>query len=190
MNAILESSVLEALAFNYSSFGIANIVWTWVAVVTAAVSFWRIKVSSSTLPPPPEPTLVTSSSSPSQVERLVQLKESTSPTPASTMMSADAAFLVKEEGTKGKLTVYFKQDEDGECNNDGEGGDQEGEDESVELSKEWFQNWEILLKLRKGERGWYCYQDMKVIDGSVVRLWEGRREAEKTAFSFGVVSAR
>lgn len=147
MNAILESPVLEALVFNYLSF---NVVWTWVAVFTVAVSFWRIKASSSS----------------SQVERLLS-KENTSLRPA-----RNAAFLVTEERTKGKLTVYFKQDADGVCNR----GDHENEDEGVELSKEWFQNWE---KLRKGEMGWYSYQDMKVIDGSVVRLWDGRREAQK-----------
>ncbi|KAL3332459.1 hypothetical protein AABB24_032835, partial [Solanum stoloniferum] len=152
---------LEALAFNYWSFHVANIVWTWVAVLTAAVSFWKIKASSSTLPTPPEP---------SQVELMLLSKERT---PArNNMMLCDDAFSVKEEGTKGKLTVYFKQDE---CN---AADDEEGEEDH---GVEWFENnWE---KLRKGEMGWYCYQDMKVINGSIVRLWDEQREAQKTVIS-------
>ncbi|KAK4713816.1 hypothetical protein R3W88_019723 [Solanum pinnatisectum] len=169
MNAILESP-LEALAFNYWSFNVANIVWTWVAVVTAAVSFWKIKASSSTLPTPPEPTVASSSS---QVELMLLSKERT---PArNNMMLSDDAFWVKEEGTKGKLTVYFKQDEDGD---DDEEKEEDGEEDH---GVEWFENnWE---KLRKGEMGWYCYQDMKVINGSIVRLWDEQREAQKTVIS-------
>ncbi|KAG5596185.1 hypothetical protein H5410_037417 [Solanum commersonii] len=154
MNAILESPVEDYWSF--------DIVWTWVAVVTAAVSFWKMKASSSTLPTP----LVTVASS--SKER----------TPASNnmMMLSDDAF---SEGTKGKLTVYFKQDEDGdECINtsgddDDDDDDQEGEEDH---GVEWFENWEKLLKLRNGEMGWYCYQDMKVINGSIVRLWDEQRE--------------
>ncbi|KAG7555978.1 hypothetical protein ISN44_As11g020550 [Arabidopsis suecica] len=42
-------SPLEALAFEYASFGVfavVNNVWTWIAVVTAAFSFWRIRVTT------------------------------------------------------------------------------------------------------------------------------------------------
>ncbi|KAK4380168.1 hypothetical protein RND71_002030 [Anisodus tanguticus] len=182
MNALLVYP-LEALAFDYLSFGffsVVNSVWTWVAV-----SLWRIKTFSTLpipeprgdffvhapSPCPPRKTVVTSSSSSSssQVERVA---------------------LTNEEGAKGKLTVYFKQDDGGECDGD-EDGDEEGEHDGVELSKEWFEYWEKLLKMRKGETGWYCYQDMKVIDGSVVRLWDGcrrRRNAEATTFSVGIIT--
>ncbi|OIT05887.1 PREDICTED: uncharacterized protein LOC109222908 [Nicotiana attenuata] len=204
MNAM--ESPLEALAFNYLSFGfitVVNNVWTWIAVITAAVSFWRIKASSTLpapepradfsgrAPSPSPPTTTSSMSSPSsQVERestqQAIISEKTSST-ATTMMFPVVS-LIKEEGTKGKLTVYFKQDIDGgECDGDIVNGDREEE----ELSKEWFENWERVLKMRKGEMGWYSYQDMRVIDGSVVRLWDGcrrRRNAETTAFSVGVVS--
>ena len=46
-------SPLEALAFNYVSFGfftVVNNLWTWIAVVTAAVSFWRIRVAGGVFP--------------------------------------------------------------------------------------------------------------------------------------------
>uniref|UniRef100_K4CEA1 Uncharacterized protein n=1 Tax=Solanum lycopersicum TaxID=4081 RepID=K4CEA1_SOLLC len=96
MNGILESPV-EALAFNYWSF---DVVWTWIAaVVTAAITFWKIKSSSSTLPTP-EPALLTLASS--QVELMRLSTERTCSTPASAVMLFDDAFLVKEEGTKGK----------------------------------------------------------------------------------------
>ncbi|XP_049414595.1 uncharacterized protein LOC125877303 [Solanum stenotomum] len=161
MNAILESPV-EALAFNYWSFDVANIVWTWVA---AAVSFWKMKASSSTrLPTPPEPTLVTVAlaSSSSQVELMLLSKETTPASNNMTMLSDDAF----SEGTKGKLTVYFN------VSDDDDDDDEEGEDDHNGV--EWFENnWE---KLRKGEMGWYCYQDMKVINGNIVRLWDGQTE--------------
>ncbi|XP_060189383.1 uncharacterized protein LOC132618331 [Lycium barbarum] len=195
MNAVMVYP-LEALAFNYLTFGfftVVNSVWTWVAVITAAVSFWRIK-TFSTLPKPeprgdfsvhaPSPTVVTSSSSSSssQVERV-------SSTPLASNGSSFAC-LVNEEGTKGKLTMYYKQDDScGECDSDGEGGDQEGEDEGVKLSKEWFETWDKLLKMKNGEMGWYCYQDMNVIDGNVVRLWDDRRRGRNaTAFSVGITT--
>ncbi|MCD7458919.1 hypothetical protein HAX54_039621 [Datura stramonium] len=63
------------------------------------------------------------------------------------------------KGNKGKLTVYFKQDEGGEHNGDGEGRS-EGEDDAVELSKEWPENCGKFVEIeRKGETGWYRYQD-------------------------------
>ncbi|XP_009608776.1 uncharacterized protein LOC107790985 [Nicotiana tabacum] len=204
MNAL--ESPLEALAFSYLSFGfitIVNNVWTWVAVLTAAISFWRIKTCSTLpapepradfsghapSPPPPTPTLVTSSmSSPSsQVERESTDQQATISTATTIMFHVVA--LTKEEGKKRKLTVYFKQDIAG-GEYDGN-GNEEGEDGGVELSKELFENWESAVKMRKGEMEWYSYQDMRVIDGSVVRLWDGcrrRRNAETTAFSVGVVS--
>ncbi|KAH0650612.1 hypothetical protein KY285_030706 [Solanum tuberosum] len=167
------NAIVEAVAFNYWSFDVANIVWTWVAVVTAAVSFWKMKASSSTwLPTPPEPALVTVlASSSSQVElMLLSSKERTPPSNNNNnmMMLSDDAF---SEGTKGKLTVYFKDGD--ECNAASDDDDEEGEDDDHN-GVEWFENnWE---KLRKGEMGWYCYQDMKVINGNIVRLWDGQRE--------------
>ncbi|XP_004243685.1 uncharacterized protein [Solanum lycopersicum] len=167
MNGILESPV-EALAFNYWSF---DVVWTWIAaVVTAAITFWKIKSSSSTLPTP-EPALLTLASS--QVELMRLSTERTCSTPASAVMLFDDAFLVKEEGTKGKVTVYFNPEDEDECNGD----DQELGEEDKNDGVEWFENWEKLLKLRKGERGWYCYQDMKLINGSIVRLWDGSKNS-------------
>ena len=47
MNAL--DSPLEALALDYINVGfltIVNNLWTWVAVITAAVSFWRIRVAT------------------------------------------------------------------------------------------------------------------------------------------------
>lgn len=184
MNTILEYP-LEALAFNYLSFGfftVVNNVWAWVAVITAAVSFWKIK-TSSTLPSPEPRGDFSGAPSPSPPQ--------TTSVPSSSTVTTEmytGVVMNKEEGTKGKLTVYFKQDDGEECDVDGDDGDQKGEDGAVEM---WFENWENLLKMRNGEMGWYRCQDMKVIDGNVVRLWDGcrrRRNAETTAFSVGVVS--
>ncbi|KAM3395012.1 hypothetical protein P3S68_004016 [Capsicum galapagoense] len=175
MNVVLVLYPLEALVFNYLSFGFltfVNSVWTWVVVITAAFSFWRIK-TFQTLPtleprrgnifghvlisPSPLAQSVVTTSSSSQVERV------------SSQLASN------EEGTKGKLTVYFKQYEESEHNGDGECHDQEGEDNDVESCEEWFENWDRLLRMKKGEMGWYSYQDTKVIDGNVVRLWDDSR---------------
>lgn len=31
--------------------------------------------------------------------------------------------------------------------------------------------WEMVLKMKTAEMGWYLYQDLTVLDGNVVRLW-------------------
>ncbi|XP_060188947.1 uncharacterized protein LOC132617896 isoform X1 [Lycium barbarum] len=187
MNAKLEFP-LETLAFNYLSFGF------FTALITAVVGFWRIK-ASSTFPrgdfsgapssSSPTPTLVTSS--------LQQVNETVSNESLSAVTTMIWPLSNEEVGTKGKLTVYYKQDDGGECEGNEEGIDQEGEDNGIKLCEELFvNNWEKLLKMRNGEMEWYCYQDMKIIDGSVVRLWDScrpRREVEKTAFSVSVISA-
>ena len=40
----------------------------------------------------------------------------------------------------------------------------------------WCENWENLWRMRIGDdMGWYRYQDLRVMDGNVVRLWDGGR---------------
>lgn len=166
MNA-LESPPLEALAFNYLTYGVltaVNNIWTVVALLTAAVSFWRIKSLSVSpksdppprvrdsspakfSPPPPEPVECL------QVERVRSFR---------TAESGDGT-------TRGKFTVYYNEEDnvregEGESESECEGFDGRycyGRDEG------WYE------RMKMGGGRWYRYQDLTVLDGNVVRLWDG-----------------
>ncbi|KAL4333488.1 hypothetical protein GQ457_07G039500 [Hibiscus cannabinus] len=183
MNQLLDSRV-EALAFNYVSFGIFTIVnnlWTWVALITAAVSFWRIRAAGA----------ATSSCSPSSsvIDRPipeVEEKPTASPvvpvsTPASVTETIVSQLDCNDGVTKGgmpKLTVYYENAFGGESDIDGDTAETEwcnGDGYCKEGScggGEWWESWERVLRLRKGETGWYRYQDLTAINGNVVRLWD------------------
>ncbi|KAF8113403.1 hypothetical protein N665_0050s0057 [Sinapis alba] len=170
-------SPLEALAFEYASFGvlaIVNNVWTWIAVVTAAVSFWRMRVTTigddghhgSGL-------LEESEQEPQEVagpvkETVVAQVEETEVW--ETLMCDDGV-------TKGKMTMYYEVDVDG-----GRYVDVDGELTSAVNyggglgdCGEWWEQWERVVKMRNGDEDWYRYVDLMVINGSVVRLWDDKR---------------
>ncbi|KMS95309.1 hypothetical protein BVRB_009490 [Beta vulgaris subsp. vulgaris] len=150
MNGV--DSPLEALAFIPLNLGplfsaaIINL-WTWLAVFTAAFSFWRLRLSSpkshiSLSPPKPNP-------------------------PPNTTTS----FLFEE-----RENVEQHHDDEQEQQQEGEGdgvvltrGNIEG-DQCV-MIKKWGSS-EFTVDF-----GWYNYQNRNVIDGSVVRLWEEERES-------------
>ncbi|MBA0744858.1 hypothetical protein Gogos_007462 [Gossypium gossypioides] len=187
MNQLLDSH-LEALAFNYVSFGIFTIVnnlWTWVAVITAAVSFWRIRAAGAATSSCSVKGREQRPSTSIDARRPIPEVEEKHPT-ASTSVSAPASVtetsvspLVFNDGvTKGgksTLTVYYEDDIGGESD-----GDVDGEMTGKEWCDgggycqegEWWESWERVLRLRKGEMGWYRYQDLSAINGNVVRLWD------------------
>ncbi|KAF3439726.1 hypothetical protein FNV43_RR18004 [Rhamnella rubrinervis] len=181
-------SPLEPLTFNFLSFGFFTFVhnlWTWLALITAAVSVWKIRASGSgssicldsdsgSSPPCNHET---SNGSPPVTE-----VESSPTTSSSIIAAASAPSLVAPEdddgvGTKGtKFRVYYESD-DGE-GDDGEltAAEESGAGEEVEVAEEggdWWESWERMLKMRSGEMSWYRYQDMRDINGNVVRLWDG-----------------
>ncbi|KAE8675982.1 Plant invertase/pectin methylesterase inhibitor superfamily protein [Hibiscus syriacus] len=189
MNQLLDSRV-EALAFKYVSFGIFTVVnnlWTWVAVITAAVSFWRIRAAGAATS---SCSVKSHDQSPlsSIIDRLiheVEEKMTVSPvvsisSPASVKKTAVSRSACNDGATKGgmpKLTVYYYNDIGGE--NDDEGGTTETEwcdgdkyRKEESCGGEWWEGWERVLKLRKGETGWHRYQDLTAINGNVVRLWD------------------
>ncbi|XP_019189010.1 PREDICTED: uncharacterized protein LOC109183384 [Ipomoea nil] len=112
-------SPLEAIAFNYLSYGFltaVNNVWTWVAVLTAAVSFWRIKILSLSVPSTPQrpkfPNGPSNLPTPSRgiVLSLSPLVERLPAEPVSTLAKATATSFSaweRESLTKGKFTAYF-----------------------------------------------------------------------------------
>lgn len=191
--SVLDSLPLEPLTFNFVSFGFFALVhnlWTWLAAATAAVGFWKIRAgagspssicldsdSRASLPCNHE----TSSGSPPAAAAEVVESSPTTLSSVAAAASSSAPSLAPEDddgvATKGvKFTVYYKSD-DGELTvaeeNDGE------EEEEADLvvvegySREWWESWERMLKMRSGEMSWYRYQDMTEIDGNVVKLWDG-----------------
>ncbi|KAA8523358.1 hypothetical protein F0562_009781 [Nyssa sinensis] len=188
MNAL--DSPLEALAFNYATFGfstVVNNIWTWIAVLTAAVSVWTIRATGS---PKSEPRIRNPDVSPpkavlpppDKVAELASASASTSTSaPLATM--SPSVFAVESDGaTKGKFSVYYEDDRD----HDGEGADGELDDDEDLGSVvavdggEWFDGWDTILRMRKGEMGWYRFQDTTVLDGNVVRLWDGECRLRKS----------
>ncbi|KAJ0238703.1 Transmembrane protein [Hirschfeldia incana] len=180
-------SPLEALALEYASFGclaVVNNVWTWIAVVTAAVSFWRIRVTTIKVEDGLGCGLLEGSKA-SKAEQetghhepqaMAGPVEKTATAPA--METVDWEPLVCGDGvTRGKLTMYYEVDDvDGDrC------VDRDGELTAVHYAGglgscgEWWERWERVLKMRTGDDDWYRYVDLTVLNGSVVRLWDDKR---------------
>ncbi|KAJ4910842.1 hypothetical protein Rs2_05463 [Raphanus sativus] len=187
--ATLESP-LEALALEYASIGcfaVVNNVWTWIAVVTAAVGFWRIRVTTIKV----EHGLGCGLLEGSKASKHEQESCHHEPQAMAGGAVEEAAMarakgtevlepLVCDDGvTKGKLTMYYEVDDvDGErC------VDRDGELTAVNYGGglgscgELWERWERVLKMRTGDDDWYRYVDLTVINGSVVRLWDDKRNS-------------
>lgn len=161
-------SPLEVLAFDYVSF-VFNNLWTWVAVVTAAVSFWRIR--ATTITTTAAVGYIDESPRETPKQQATKVVE-TKPPRVKVTETEDWSLLLCNDGvTKGKLTVYYEEEIDGERDED------DGEITDVkyggcESSGEWWERWEKVVKMRNGDEGWYRYVDLTVINGNVVRLWD------------------
>ncbi|KAK4428805.1 hypothetical protein Salat_1180400 [Sesamum alatum] len=186
MNAL--DSPLEALALNYLTYGFltaVNNIWAWLAVITAAVSFWRIRALSSapvSTPRRSQDTASTSSAPPELDERAVSEPATVSTTGETQLSSSptktSCPTLEREGSTKTKFSLYYEEDDfrvdddGGENEDDGGGAAVVGEKSGRCLSSD---DWErMMVVVRMGDMGWYRWQDRAVFDGSVVRLWEGR----------------
>ncbi|KAK9948142.1 hypothetical protein M0R45_003730 [Rubus argutus] len=179
MNSVLDSP-LEALAFDYVSFGLITVVnslWTWVAVLTAAVSFWRLRPRGDGvkfLSPPSNDVFKSSNGCSSYPETSPPITEEEQEPPCSgsdpvAVPSSSAKF--EDDGvlTKGvKFTLYFEEDNNGHVGGEGE-GDLTAEETENSGGENW---WESGLRMRMGDMGWYRYQDLTVLNGNVVRLWD------------------
>uniref|UniRef100_A0A5B7BVN6 Uncharacterized protein n=1 Tax=Davidia involucrata TaxID=16924 RepID=A0A5B7BVN6_DAVIN len=195
MNAL--NSPLEALAFNYVTFGfltVVNNIWTWIAVVTAAVSFWRIRVAGSPKPDPRaarNPDVSPNSKVVSQPPDTVAEPVSSSSTAASLATMTPCVWAVESDGaTKGNFTVYYEDDRRG---GDGEltlTGKLDADGDFGSGGGEW--SYDVcdrsMLRMRMGDdMGWYRFQDMTVFDGNVVRLWDDCRRRVPAISGAGIV---
>ncbi|KAL0410383.1 UNVERIFIED_CONTAM: hypothetical protein Slati_3628000 [Sesamum latifolium] len=200
MNAL--DSPLEALALNYLSYGFltaVNNIWAWVAVITAAVSFWRIRaLSSAPVSTSPEPrcrsqdTASTSSSAPPKVAERAAAEPAAVSTAGEAQLSSaptktSCPTLEREGSTKTKFSLYYEEDdfreddEGGENEDDGDRAAVVGEKSGRCVSEDWER---MMVVVRTGDMGWYRWQDRAVFDGSVVRLWDqgrGRRRRQAAA---------
>ncbi|KAJ0031196.1 hypothetical protein Pint_13561 [Pistacia integerrima] len=174
-------SPLEALAFNYVRFGIFTVVnnlWTWVAVITAAVSFWRIKTQ---VKPALQPRNDRNKSGSQPVLEISQDEscarvEPAASAPAPATASPSVCDVKDVDGvTKGKFTLYYCEEEK----------EVEGKITTVKVWQDNFSDgecgewWERMTRVRRGEMGWYVYQDLTVVNGNIVRLWDEGRRREK-----------
>ncbi|CAF2120609.1 unnamed protein product [Brassica napus] len=180
-------SPLEALAFQYASFGVlavVNNVWTWIAVVTAAVSFWRMKVTTigdngghagCSLLEDVTASKAEQESDHQEPQKMAGPVEAAEAPPVNETEVNWEPLMCDDGVTKGtKLTMYYEVDVDHEerC------VDGEGELPTVNYgggfgnSGEWWERWERVVKMRNGDDVWYRYVELTVINGSVVRLWD------------------
>ncbi|KAK9131482.1 hypothetical protein Sjap_011969 [Stephania japonica] len=177
MNNLYEEP-FETLVLKCLSFTVVNSFFTWVAVIAAAVSLWRIRVLGINVSASPD-----SQSCHQHKSRDLSLPQ----------LAVPASWVVEEEGdgearnacavsadgdgggdgtVKGKFTAYFVRDVW-----EGEWGDYDGRMTEVEGCGDggddgvWeFEEW---VGKRRGDLGWYRNQDLTVINGNVVRLWDG-----------------
>lgn len=181
-------SPLEALAFEYVSFGVLaviNNVWTWIAVVTAAVSFWRMRVTTIGDDGRRHGCGLLEEQTASKTEQ--ERQGVAGPVKETAEARVEEALVMKTEVwetlmcddgvTKGKMTMYYEVyvdggrdvDEDGELTSAVNYGGGSGD------CGEWWERWEGVVKMRNGDENWYRYVDLMVINGSVVRLWDDKR---------------
>ena len=173
---VLDSS-LEAFVFSYASFGFftfVNNLWTWIAVITAAVSFWKIR--ATTTASAVDEGGAYSVNSPPPCNDWSSDKPSTAPKSAEPpSLSVSASVLVsdrvEDDGlTKGgKFTLYYE--DNGELTEELEEID--GDETMVFDGDLWESYYERMLKNRLGVTSWYRYQDLTELNGNVVRLWDG-----------------
>ncbi|XP_021890792.1 uncharacterized protein LOC110809303 [Carica papaya] len=173
-------SRLEEVAFNYVGLGVLSIVnnlWTWVAILTATISFWRIKAgaraSSCSVKSEEKPTRVdrrTVGSEPNLGTSTDEVSSIASPVMAAPIIPS----VCNEEITKGKFIMYYED----EGESDGElTAVREWRNREDEGCGEWWEVWERVLRMRRGE-DWYRFLDLTLLNGNVVRLWDGNSSAE------------
>ncbi|KAE8724471.1 hypothetical protein F3Y22_tig00010526pilonHSYRG00014 [Hibiscus syriacus] len=77
-----------------------------------------------------------------------------------------------DEKWEAQVDCYYEEDIDGETT-DTEWSEGDGNCTEGSCGGDRWESWERVLRLRKGETGWYRYQDLTAINGNVVRLWDG-----------------
>ncbi|XP_057422304.1 uncharacterized protein LOC130716125 [Lotus japonicus] len=169
---VSENSPVEALALNYLSFGFLSILnnfWTWLAF-----SFWNLRVHST------QPELLPIEPGPSTSDSSDPVPEVSGPDVMSAPVAAASGGAVDVDGvTKGKLKFTL-------CYDTRECGESDGVLTETATAEEWEEEeewWKRLLRMRRGEfqNGWYTCQDLTVLNGNVVRFWDGATTTTSTS---------
>ncbi|WCJ42844.1 hypothetical protein M5689_023628 [Euphorbia peplus] len=174
MSAFMNSPI-EALLFDHLT--VVNNLWTWVALATAAVSFWWIRTASSavisiSLQSREVSSNPTSSDHSCEVSSNPISSDVSSAEPAAREQPPLVASNFQDDVTRGKFVVYFDRE-----------NDDVGESE-VTVAGDWgcgggcgglTESFEREVRMRMGDLGWYRCQDLTAINGNVVRLWDGIR---------------
>ncbi|KAJ1698656.1 hypothetical protein LUZ63_007168 [Rhynchospora breviuscula] len=157
---------------------------TWIAVLAAAaVGFWRIRIGGSKTDGADTSPLFTTPLEETQT-KVVSLLQSTE-NEASVSPSCSVDRLVEIVGMpKVRFTTYFDKEGCIGCCQVEDEAEEPIVDDGEELGpREMELPWErkevevkwngIAPVRRRGDLGWYSYQDMAALNGSVVRLWDG-----------------
>ncbi|KAK4760085.1 hypothetical protein SAY87_023216 [Trapa incisa] len=170
---------------------VVNNLWACVAVLTAALSFWRIEATTVTA------TSVSRSSSPPSPQQLPSPREDPIPIGIPRTLSSPVAHHKRSPSrkadvseqpfvtTKRRFAAYYDVDDrrEEDCDETEEppvvataaGTVSEvirAGNYNIGTALDW---WEMALKVRNGDSAPYRYQDRAVLDGSVVRLWKDTR---------------
>ncbi|KAL8102740.1 uncharacterized protein LOC141679321 [Apium graveolens] len=180
MNAFsspLESVPLDYIISDISTIFVSNL-WTWLALFCAGAAslFWRGAKSPVTLqlasaePDVPvaslNPSILISAPSEPEMQKMVS-----SELGFELRQLEDTTILDTSDGvTKGKFVAYYLDSAD-ECNDEHyDIGNGEGE-AHAELLR-WFKVDKLERMKEINEMGWYCNQDLTVLSGDIVRLWD------------------
>ncbi|KAK1279598.1 hypothetical protein QJS04_geneDACA004862 [Acorus gramineus] len=188
MDLLETTAPVDALLFKrLVSLASVSPLWAWIAVLTAAFGFWRIRTvhsvpsrQSDAPPPPPLPSDAANDES----------VDGAPPTPSEPAPDVHVEEREWQGVTKGKLTVYYHcADEEVEVDGDGsdgwevdrgfDGGDLRWKGREAFGAVGW--------RRRRGDLGWYGYQDLTALNGSVVQLWnavESRRQSMRVVSVF------
>lgn len=181
-------SHLEALFFPFlcsDFFTMISSLWTWVAACATAVSFWGIKsVGSHALSTGEDESLLFHHQQQLQEDSQEPVEESKHAPPCPCHLSSGVLRPCIGGGTtKTKFIVYL---EDSGCV---VAKDRYLEGEEIEYFNDVVDNtvccWEscdqFVFVKRSMDFGWYNYQDLTVLDGSVVKLWKVERRRPSSA---------
>jgi hypothetical protein len=164
---------------------------TWIAVlVAAAVGFWRIRTVGSKADESNASSLFTASQEEGQQKVVSVLQTTEMEASLSPSSSVDQPMQIIGTPKVRFMTYFEKEDFIGCCHVE------DGEEElivdavvefghrKVELPQEREEvsvKWEGMVIRRRGDLGWYSYQDMAALNGSVVRLWDGESLSKRNS---------
>ncbi|XP_064983604.1 uncharacterized protein LOC135624060 [Musa acuminata AAA Group] len=188
---VLDVPPLEAVAFRLYSLpgAAAGSVWAWAAVLAAALGLWGIRIVGTKSDASPLSHSAPRSSSPPQpaipgpavpAEPAKPQAEPTNREDYRPIARPTGCRVEEASATKARFTAYyhgascngFGAVEEDECH-EGEDGGARGVECGVAAPWNQGWRWEGLTVRRRWDLGWYRYQEMTALNGSVVRLWDG-----------------